>query len=291
MESVEVALGHPYRKKPATRMPATGARTRKLVAHGVSIVLVCLVCRWLALMFSSGAVIAAEVFLVVGTWLFTLRCQQDNRAARGFGWALRIVASIDSAIVISNALRFTSFEELHLQLSMGVAPTIALLFLAARLHSFGLPHVTRKLVTVMAACLGSVLFAMAGALVTVYLSVLFMITAFSLYLSLWFWGCALMVQMWRISWVEAHEWWLDVEALPRVEWTSYARLGDGRIELASAAGKTRWFDSSADAISWLDRAGFCPWDYALAEGLVDQPPERVAFRDRQFRRSYSQKLR
>lgn len=288
---MEAALGHPYRKKPATRTPAIGARTRKLAAHGVSIVLVCLICRWLALVLSSEAVMAAEVFLVVGTWLFTLRCEQDNRAAWSFGWALRIVASIDSAIVISNALRFTSFEELHLQLSMGLAPPVALLFLAARLHSFGLPKLTKKLVTVMAACVGSVLFAMAGGLITVYLSVLFMVTAFSLYLSLWFWGCALMLRMRRILWVDAHEWWLDVEALPRVEWTSYARLGDGRIELASAAGKTRWFDSSAAAISWLDGSGFCPWDDALALGLVDQPPERVAFGYRQFHRPHSQKLR
>ncbi|HEY6727902.1 MAG TPA: hypothetical protein VI197_28030 [Polyangiaceae bacterium] len=126
----------------------------------------------------------------------------------------------------------------------------------------------------MAVCVGSVLCALAGSLVSVYLSVLFMVTGFSLYVALWFWGLALMLRLRRVLRIDAHEWWLDVRALPRVEWTSYARLGDGRVELVSAEGEACWFDNYADAIFWLDRAGFCPQEQALAERLVDQPPPR-----------------
>lgn len=103
---------------------------------------------------------------------------------------------------------------------------VGLLFLAARLDSFGLPKLAKKLVTIMAICAGGVLCAIAGSLVNVHLAVLFMITSFSLYLALWIWGAALMLRLRRSLRVDANEWWLDVEALPRVEWTWYARLGD-----------------------------------------------------------------
>lgn len=272
METLEAATGHPYRNKPTTRTPVVSGRARKLAAHGVGIVLVCLVFRWLALIFSSKVVIAAELFLVLGTWLFTLRCEADNRAARGLGWLLRILAAADSGIVIGNSLQLTSLESLHLQLGMTIVPVAGLLFMAARVHSFGLPELAKKLITAMAICFGSVLLAMAGSLINVYLSVLFMITAVSLYVALWFWGVGLLVRMRRMLRIDAHEWWLDVEALPQVEWTSYARLGDGRVELIGAGGGTCWFDSYAEAIFWLDRAGFCPQEQALAQGLVDQPP-------------------
>lgn len=133
---------------------------------------------------------------------------------------------------------------------------VGLLFLAARLDSFGLPKLAKKLVTIMAICAGSVLCAIAGSLVNVHLAVLFMITSFSLYLALWIWGAALMLRLRRSLRVDAYEWWLDVEALPRVEWTWYARLGDGRVELVDAGGGTRWFENYADATFWLGRAGF-----------------------------------
>lgn len=274
VQTTEAATGYPYRNKPVTRTPVVSTRARTLAAHGLSIVLVSLVFRWLALIVSAEAVIAAELLLMVGTWLFTLRCEPDNRIARALGWVLRLLATVDSALVISNALRLTSLEQLHLQLAMMIVPAAGLLFIAARLHSFGLPKLAEKLVRAMAACAASVCLAMAGKWVTVYLGVLFTVTAFSLYLALWIWGCALMVGMRRMLKIEAHEWWLDVEALPRVEWVSYARLGDGRVELVGARGGTCWFDNYADAIFWLDRAGFCPQEQALAQGLVNQLPPK-----------------
>lgn len=272
---MEAVRGHPYRNKPVMRMPVLDGRTRKLAAHGASIVLFCLIFRWLALVLWTEAVIAVEALLVAGTWLFTLRCAADNRAACALGWLLRILATVDSAIVIGNTLPVTSLKDLHLQLSSTVVLGAGLLFVAARLHAFGLPKPSKQLVTVMAVCVGGIFGAMAGSLVTVYLSVLLVVTSFSLYVALWFWGFALMLRVRRILWIDAHEWWLNVEALPRVEWTSYARLRDGRVEIVGADAGTRWFDNSYDAIFWLDQAGFCPQEQALAQGLVDQAPAPV----------------
>jgi len=269
---VEAVAGHPYRNKPPMRVPVIEGRTRKLAAHGASIVLFCLVFRWIAQLFSTPAVVAVEGLLVVGTWLFTLRCAADNRAARALGWLLRILATADSALVIGNALKFTSSDSLHWRLCMVVVPVAGLLFVAARLHGFGLPKPSKQLLTVMAVCVGGIFGAMAGSLVTVYLSVLLMVMSFSLYVALWFCGFAWMLRVRRTLRIDVHEWWLDVEALPRVEWTSYARLGDGRVELVGAEGQTRWFDSYSDAIFWLDQAGFCSQEQALAQRLVDQPP-------------------
>jgi len=247
-------------------------RERRLAARGVSIVLVCLACRWLALAVSPAAVVAAELFLVLGTWLFTVRCHADTRMARSLGWALRILATLDSGLAITNSLDVTAWHKAHALLVIVILPVVALLYVAARLHSFGLPKLTRKLVTMVAVCIGSGLLAIASGNLSAILALPFAATCFVSYLCHWLWGFALMVGLRRTLSVEAHEWWLDVAALPRVEWTSYARLRDGRIELVSAGGGTCWFDNYADAIFWLSKRGFCPQEQALAQGLVDRSP-------------------
>jgi hypothetical protein len=252
-----------------------GIRTRALAARGVSIVLVCVVCRWLALFVSPIAVVAVELLLVVGTWLFTLRCEADSRATRGLGWGLRLSATLDSGLAIAITLGVTSWIEvgpLRELLSLVCAPAVALLFLAARLHSFGLPQLAKRIVTVIAMCAGSALLALVGGAFSAYLGVLLVVTCFVFYLCGWLWGFALMLRMRNILLVRGQEWWLDVEALPRVEWTSYARLGDGRVEIAGPRGGACWFDGYADAMFWLNKNGLCPQDQALAQGLVARVP-------------------
>lgn len=263
------ATGHPYRSKPVARTPLISGRERRLAAHGVSIVLVCLVCRWFALLFSP-AVVVAEMLLVLGTWLFTLRCHADNRTTRALGWGLRILATLDSGLAITNSLGISSWHEAHALLAIAVLPVVALLYVATRLHDFGVPKLTRRIVTLIATWLGSVVLTIVTAELAGYLALVFVATALMSYLGLWLWGFALMLGIRRTLSVEAHEWWLDVEALPRVEWTSYARLGDGRIELVAPDGGVSWFDNYADAIFWLDKLGFWPQERALAQGLVDQ---------------------
>lgn len=253
-------------------MPAVSGRARRLAAHGISIVLIGLVCRLLALLSWPVAVVAVEALLVVGTWLFTLRCDADNRTARALGWVLRLFASIDSGLAMTNSLGLTSWNEFHACLAIFILPTVALAFIAARLHSFGLPQLTRRIVALVATCMGSALLGFATARLAEHLAIVFAILAFTAYLAVWLWGFALMLQLRRSLWVDAHEWWLDVEALPRVEWTSYARLRDGRIEVAGARAGTSWFDNYAGAIFWLSNSGFCAQEQALAEGLVDQAP-------------------
>lgn len=275
METVAVAADHPYRSKPATFSPKVGIRTRRLAAHGVSIVLVCVVCRWLALFVSPLAVAMAELALVLGTWLFTLRCEADSRATRGLAWGLRILATLDSGLAIAIAFGVTSWAQigpLRELLSLVGAPAVALLFLAARLHSYGLPQLARRIVTVIAMSAGSALFAAIGGVFSVYVAILMVVTCFVFYLCGWLWGFALMLRMRSILLVRGQEWWLDVEALPCVEWTSYARLGDGRVEIAGPRGGACWFDGYADAMFWLTKNGLCSQEQALARGLVARAP-------------------
>ena len=185
MQIADLATRHPYRNKPVARAPVVSDRARGLAAHGVSIVLVCLVLRLWQPIFSSEVVFAAELLLVVGTWLFTLRCAPDNRVTRRLGWLLRVLATFDSGLVIADSLRFTALASLHVQLVLFVLPAVALLFVAARFHSFGLPKLTKKLLTVIAVCAGSVLLAIAGSLITVYLAVTLLVVAAASYLALW----------------------------------------------------------------------------------------------------------
>lgn len=278
METVAVAADHPYRSKPALCSPNVDTRTRRLAARGVSIVLLCVVCRWLALFVSPIAVAGVEVLLVLGTWLFTLRCEADSLATRGLGWGLRILATLDSGLAIAIAFGMTSWAQvgpLRELLSLVCAPAVALLFLAARLHSYGLPQLARRILTVIALGAGSALFAAIGGMISVYLAILLVVTCFVFYLCGWLWGFALMLRMRSMLLVRGQEWWLDVEALPRVEWTSYARLGDGRVEVAGPRGGACWFDGYADAMFWLTKNGLCPQDQALAQGLVASAPARL----------------
>lgn len=275
METVAVAADHPYRSKPAACAPRVGVRTRRLAAHGVTIVLVCVVCRWLALFVSPIAVVVAELLLVLGTWLVTLRCEADSPATRGLSWGLRIVATIDSGLAIAIAFGATSWAQigpLRELSSLVCAPAVALLFLAARLHSYGLPQLARRIVTVIAMGAGSALFALIGGAFSVYLAILLVVTSFVFYLCGWLWGFALMLRMRKLLLVRGQEWWLDTEALPRVEWTSYARLGDGRVEIAGPRGGACWFDGYADAMFWLNKNGLCSQEQALAQGLVARAP-------------------
>ena len=258
MHTIAAATPHPYREQPVARPPLVRGGARRLAAHGVSIVLVCLVCRWLAFL-SHEVLFAPEVFLVVGTWLFTLRCDADNRAARVLGWLLRILATVDGVIAIARVPRFSWLEQLDVVLALAVVPALALTFLAARLHSFGLPQQARQLVKLIVACIGSTLLAIVGITISEYLTLLFVLPAFTLHLMLGVWGFALMIGMRRMLWVDAHEWWLDLGALPSVEWTSYARTRDGRVEVVGHGGRRSWFDNHSDAIHWLDTSGFRPF--------------------------------
>ncbi|HEY6727903.1 MAG TPA: hypothetical protein VI197_28035 [Polyangiaceae bacterium] len=275
METVAAAAEHPYRSKAAACSPKVGIRTRALAARGVSIVLFCVVCRWLALFVSPIAVVAVELLLVAGTWLFTLRCEADSPATRGLAWGLRLLATLDSGLAIAITLGTTSWTQigpLRELLSLVSAPAVALLFLAARLHSYGLPQLARRILTVIALCSASALFAVIGSALSAYLAILLVVTCFVFYLCGWLWGFALMLRMRNILLVRGQEWWLDVEALPRVEWTSYARLGDGRVEIAGPRGGACWFDGYADAMFWLHKNGLCSQDQALAQGLVARAP-------------------
>jgi len=266
---------HPYRSKPVARTPVLSGGPRKRAAQGATLVIVCMVCRWIALLVSPIVAVAVEGLLVVGTWLFTLRCDADNRAARTLGGALRVVATIDGGLAIAGALDLNSWsalESLHVFFVLLVAPVVGLCYLAARLHSFGLPQLARKLVTLMAVGFGSVLLTFAAYLVWLPLTIIFVITGAATYFISLLWGFALMFRVRRMLRVELQEWWLDLGALPRVEWTSYSHLGDGRIELIGASGGACWFDDYSAAVFWLTKSGFCPEEQALKQGLVDRTP-------------------
>lgn len=271
----EEATRHPYRSRPVAHLPAVSVRTRKLAFHGATIVLACLVFRWIVLIFSPLVAAAVEALLVVGTWLFTLRCPADNRAARSLGGALRIVATIDGVLAIASSLEVVSVdatEGAHVFFVLVVTPAVGLLYLAARLHSFGMPQQARKLITLMGVGLGSVLLTFVAYLVWLPLTVIFVIVGASMYFFSLLWGYALMFGVRRMLKVELQEWWLDVGALPSVQWMSYSHLGDGRIELVGASGGTCWFDDYAAAMFWLNESGFCSEEQALQQGLVDRRP-------------------
>lgn len=255
--------------------PLVSGGNRRLAAHGATIVLVCMIVRWIALLVSPLVAVAVEALLVVGTWLFTLRCAADNRAARTLGGALRIVATIDGVLAISGLLDLSSWdatEGLHVFFVMVITPAVGLLFLAARLHSFGLPQQARRLVTLMGVGLGSVLLTFVAYVVWLPLTIICVIVGAAMYFFSLLWGFVLMFGTRRMLRVELQEWWLDVGALPRVEWTSYSHLGDGRIEIVGASGGVCWFDDYSAAIFWLRRSGFCPDEQALKQGLVDRTP-------------------
>lgn len=268
------ATRHPYRSRPVAHLPEVSARTRKLAARGATIVLICVVCRWIALLFSPLLAALVEALLVVGTWLFTLRCDADNRAARTLGGALRVVATIDGALAISGFLDLTSWgaEESHFFFALLVTPAVGLLYLAARLHSFGVSQQARKLITLMGVGVGSILLTFAALLVYMPLTVIFAIVSAAMYCFSLIWGYALMFGVRRVLRVEVQEWWLDVGALPSVQWISYAHLGDGRIELVGATGGTCWFDDYSAAMFWLKESGFCSEEQAVKQGLVDRTP-------------------
>ena len=256
-------------------MPVVSGGTRRLAVHGASIVLVCLVCRWIVLFFSPVLAMAVEALLVVGTWLFTLRCPADNRAARTLAAALRIVATIDGGLAIASSLDPTEWgaaESLHVLFVLVVTPAVGLLYVAARLHSFGLPQQARKLVTLMALIPGSLLLTFIVGILYLPLTIIFVIPGAAAYFFSLLWGFALMFGVRRILRVELQEWWLDTGALPRVEWTSYSHLGDGRIELVGVRGGACWFDDYSAAMFWLRQSGFCHEDQALKQGLVDRTP-------------------
>lgn len=208
MQTVAAASEHPYRSKPAACSAKVGVRTRTWAARGISLVLACLVCRWLALVVSPIAVVAVELLLVLGTWLFTLRCQADSRVTRGLGWGLRVLASVDSGLTMAITLGATSWAEagpVRELLTLVCAPAMALLFLAARLHSYGLPQLAKRILTVIALCAASASFAMLGGAISAYLAILMVVTCFVLYLCAWLWGFALMLRMRNILLVRGQE--------------------------------------------------------------------------------------
>jgi hypothetical protein len=76
--------------------------------------------------------------------------------------------------------------------------------------------------------------------------------------------------------VVSQEWWLDTNALPRVEWVSYARLGDGRAEVLFADHHTQRFHNKQQAHAWLEESGFVSGRRALEQRLVDRGPPAPA---------------
>ena len=80
----------------------------------------------------------------------------------------------------------------------------------------------------------------------------------------------MMLRLRRTLKVEHQEWWLDLEARPRVEWTSYALVGDGRVELVGPDAKVLWYDNYNDANAWLTKRGFCRGDQVMTEQLIPQ---------------------
>jgi hypothetical protein len=80
--------------------------------------------------------------------------------------------------------------------------------------------------------------------------------------------------------VVAQEWWLDTNALPLVEWVSYARLGDGRAEVLFADHRTERFTSKQQARAWLSEHGFVSASRALKKRFVDRGPPAPALPSR-----------
>ena len=64
-----------------------------------------------------------------------------------------------------------------------------------------------------------------------------------------------MLRVQQIRLGEAREWWLEVEAPPRVECTVQARFGDDRVELTGASAAACWSNGYADAMFWLRKHG------------------------------------
>lgn len=270
---VAVAGHHPYRAKPVALAPDLAGPGRKLAAHGVSIVLVCLLCRLPLLVLFPHGVAALEAVLVVGTWLFTSRCDGDGSLTRKLAWALRVLSIVEAVSMVarlfetpvsSDASRYS-----YPLFAMLVVPAAGMLFLAARLHGFGLSRTARRVWWVLSSwVLGWLLVPLAWRvweLVTLYFYV-----GLPLYLCSWIWAFFVMLRLRRTLKVELQEWWLDLEARPRVEWTSYALLGDLRVELVGPDGEASFFANHADASFWLTQRGFCPRDRVMRDRLIPE---------------------
>jgi len=249
-------------------------RVRRRAVHGIGILLVCILFRLPVLAFSPFGILAFDLILLFGIWLFTSRCDADSGVARTLAWALRLVAIAESMMTIARGIDIPPLraaDELYTLLVVSALPAVGILFLAARLHSFGLSKVARRVLWVFASWVLGWLVVLLGLGPIPYELVLpYLLVALLLYLGAWIWVFLVMLRLRRTLTVELQEWWLDLEARPRVEWTSYALLGDRRVELVGPDGKVSWFDNHSDASSWLTKRGFCPRDQAMRERLIPE---------------------
>lgn len=207
----------------------------------------------------------SELFLTLTTWFFTARWAADSRITRRLAWALRVVSFVGSVVAVvfprlwlpSPAMLLTSGSDgVRVVLAMLVlvlAPLLGMLFLAARFHSYRLPRLARQaLWVVVVGALGGLMFVLSS----VFGFGLVGAIGVGVYVLGAGWGFGLLHRMARSLTVLRQEWLLDVTVLPRVEWTLYALLRDGRVELVGPLGEVSWFDNEASARSWLTQQGF-----------------------------------
>jgi hypothetical protein len=86
-------------------------------------------------------------------------------------------------------------------------------------------------------------------------------------------GMFLLWRMRRTLRLVHHEWWLDIEALPTIEWSSLARYGSGAVELIKADGKHHAFDDLEHAATWLTKEGLVPAETATHHAPGATAPE------------------